>query len=322
MDWDDYHVFLELLRSGSLSGAAKTIGLTHATIRRRLEEMERLLGVVLFTRSPDGLKPTAAAQKLQPAAILMESGADSLMRVAPAAGSAIGVVKIVCGEIMAVEVLPPAFAILRALQPGVRLAVSIDNNPVHALRGTADISIQLIRPTHADVFSTLACRIPVGLFAHGDYVAEFGAPKSIEDLNSFSLIGSDTESFGQYLLRTQGVDIDPGDFVVRSDRVTAQLAAIRAGVGIGAMPVPLATRDPGLVRILPGLEYVIDKWVAMHEHLRRDRRVRVTYDFITDHLAAYARDSRPSVAASSDMPPPEGLGPRGPQILELACVQK
>ncbi len=303
MDWDNYHIFLELLRTGSLSGAAKTIGLAHPTIRRRLEEIERVLGVVLFTRSPDGLKPTAAALKLQPAAIMMESAAESLVRVAPAAGSVTGVVKIVCGEIMAVEVLPPTFAGLRALQPGVRLAVSIDNNPFHALRGTADISIQVIRPTQSDVFSRLAGRVAVGLFAHRRYVSEFGVPRSISDLNAFSLIGSDTESFGQYLLRSQGVDIDPADFVVRADRVTAQIAAVRAGVGIWAMQVPLAARDPDMVRILPDPEYTIDKWVAMHEDMRGDRRVRVAFDLIIDHLADYARGARPSVSESSSPPP-------------------
>jgi DNA-binding transcriptional LysR family regulator len=273
--------------------------------------MERTLGVVLFTRSPDGLKPTAAALKLKPAAILMESAAASLQRSASAGESAAGVVKIVCGEIMALEVLPPVFVTLRALKPGLRLEVSIDNNPDHALNGDADISVQRTRPTQSDIFTRLACKIPIGLFAHPRYVAQAGAPQAIESLNAYSLIGSHAETLGLDCLGALGVDVGQMNFVVRSDSFSVQLAAIRAGVGIGAIQVPLAIQDPGLMRILPSQGSQLEMWLAMRQDRLGDRRVRIAFDLMADHLAAYARETPPAAAESGTRPAPESKAALG-----------
>jgi DNA-binding transcriptional LysR family regulator len=233
----------------------------------------------------------------------MENAADLLLRSAGVAGSAAGVVKIVCSEILATEVLPRAFANLRALQPDLRLEVSIDNSPNHVIGGAADLSIQFEQPTQPGIASTLACKIASGFFAHSHYVSRFGAPASADDLKRHSLIGSDSETSGIDLLLTRGLDIDANAVAVRSDSYSAQLAAIRAGTGIGAVYVPLAARDPDLVRILPRLEFEREAWLAMDEGLVGDRRLDVAFDLIAARLAAFARENRP--------PPPGGAMIRG-----------
>jgi DNA-binding transcriptional LysR family regulator len=111
--------------------------MTHPTVRRRLEDMERALGVVLFTRSPDGLKPTAAALKLKPAAILMENAAASLQRSASAGESTTGVAKIACGELTAQELLPLVACELGARHPRPGLEVAMGNPSIGVLRGDA-----------------------------------------------------------------------------------------------------------------------------------------------------------------------------------------
>jgi DNA-binding transcriptional LysR family regulator len=290
MDWDKYRLFLELMRTGSLSGAARSLGLTHPTLRRHLEDMEYRLGVVLFTRSPDGLKPTAAALKLEQSAIMMESAAETLLRRATAdTFSETGVVKIVCSEIMALEVLPPVFARLRSQHPGLHLDVAVDANPTRVLQGSADISLQMARPSEVGVVARLACRIEIGLFAHARYIAQAGVPATLEDLRSMAVIGSNTPAAGLDVLRDLGLDIEPDAFVFRTESQYAQLAAIRAGAGIGAIQVPLAIQDPAMVRILPHLKTDVERWLVTHDDLLFDRRVRIVHDLIAVHLAAYAR---------------------------------
>jgi DNA-binding transcriptional LysR family regulator len=281
------------MRTRSLSGAASAVGLTHPTLRRHLEDMEHKLGVVLFTRSPEGLKPTAAAFKLEQSAIMMESAAETLLRRASAdTASATGNVKIVCSEIMALEVLPPVFASLRRQHPHLHLDVAVDSNPSRVLQGTADISLQMARPTESGVLAQLACRIDVGLFAHARYILQAGAPEFLEDLKSQSLIGSDSTASRLDGLGALGLDVNPNDLAFRTENNYVQLAAIRAGAGIGAIQVPLAIRDPAMVRVLPHLNHQVEKWLVTHEDLLGDPRVRVVHDRIAEHLATYAREGR------------------------------
>jgi DNA-binding transcriptional LysR family regulator len=294
------------MRAGSLSGAAKAAGMTHATVRRHLEDMERTLGVVLFTRSSEGLTPTAAALKLEAAAAAMESAAETLMRAASAeAGSTAGVVKIVCGEIMAQEVLPPLVAGLRARNPGLQLELAVNNSPMDILHGTADIAIQMSRPPQKELVAQLLGTLDVGLFAHARYLANAGAPLTVADLGAFSLIGADDGSSGFMVLRSHGIAIDPRRFVLRAQSQGLQLSAIRAGAGIGAIQAPLASRDPALVRVLPEINHRMEAWLVMHEDLLDDRRVMLVYEAMARHLSAYAREesgARPDESPEWPMP--------------------
>ena len=99
-------------------------------------------------------------------------------------------------------------------------------------------------------------------------------------------------------LRFGGVQVQPADFSFRSDSDVAQLAALRAGAGIGVCQIPLAARDPSLVRLLPDLfEYPLETWMVTHEDLRGVARIRAVFDHLAEGLTDYLR-AQPSVAAS------------------------
>src|SRR5271154_908245 len=106
-DWSHYRAFLAVLRDGTLSGAARELGLTQPTLGRQIAELERQLGTALFVRSPRGLVPTDAARDIAPHAEAMAAAAGSMMRAASGgAGDAAGVVRITASEIIGAEVLP------------------------------------------------------------------------------------------------------------------------------------------------------------------------------------------------------------------------
>lgn len=109
MNWDDIQAFYMVLREGSLSGGARSLGLAQPTVRNRIETLERELGTALFTRSPTGLTPTDAALMMAGQAEAMVHAADAFLRTASgAAGEIEGVVRISASEVIAVEVLPPS----------------------------------------------------------------------------------------------------------------------------------------------------------------------------------------------------------------------
>src|SRR5271167_3961804 len=109
--WDELRTFLEVVRDGSLSGAARRLGIAQPTVGRHIDALEAALGIALFARSPRGLAPTEAALNLAPHVEAMAAAAAALGRVAAGAASADrGVVRVTASEIVGGEVLPAMFA--------------------------------------------------------------------------------------------------------------------------------------------------------------------------------------------------------------------
>src|SRR5579862_4697813 len=107
-DRDLYRAFLGVLESGSLSGAARALGIAQPTVGRHIEALEQALGgTTLFTRSPGGLRPTEAAQALAPHAQAMAAAADALVRTASGEAAGVrGVIRVTASEIVGAEILP------------------------------------------------------------------------------------------------------------------------------------------------------------------------------------------------------------------------
>jgi DNA-binding transcriptional LysR family regulator len=132
--------------------------------------------------------------------------------------------------------------------------------------------------------------IKLGLHAHRRYLDRCGTPTSMEDLAGHSVIGFDKETAAIRSMRKRITGLDRAMFALRSDSDLAQLAAIRAGYGIGVCQVGLAERDEALARVLPEVfELKLDTWLAMHENLRTSRRCRIVFDAIAAGLGDYIK---------------------------------
>ena len=290
LDWQLCRSFLAVLDEGSLSGAARALGLTQPTLGRHVETLERELGTPLFVRSPQGLTPTQAAVEIRPHAEAMRSAAASLRRaVSGSAGGARGTVRITASEVVGTEVLPPLLARLRERHPGLVLEVVPTNRTEDLLRRDADIAIRMVRPEQSALVSRRVGATLLGLHAHRDYLARHGTPTTLEALGAHALIGFDRETPFIRAMREQGLKMTREGFAFRTDSDLTQLALIRAGAGLGICQVALARREPTLVRVLPqAFAHPMDLWVVMHEDLRTSQRMRLVYDALARGLAAYA----------------------------------
>jgi DNA-binding transcriptional LysR family regulator len=103
-----------------------------------------------------------------------------------------------------------------------------------------------------------------------------------------ALVGADRGRGTIDAMAAAGLATTPRDYAFRSDSHLAQLAAVRAGVGIGVCQLPLSQAPVPLVRVLPQLSFHLDAWVVMHEDLRAVSRIRLVFDHLVAHLAAYA----------------------------------
>lgn len=288
--WDLYRSFLAVVRQGSLSGAARHLGATQPTLGRHVEALETALGVALFTRSQGGLQPTAAALLLIPQAEAMESAAASLRRSADAARTEEGgTVRITASEIMGAEVLPPILAELQQAHPRLVLELVLSNRTDDLLRREADIAVRMVRPTQDALIAQRLGDVRIGLFAHERYLARHGVPASVAELPRFHIIGFDRDNRSARAVAKDVIALTRELFSVRSDSDLAQLAALRAGMGIGACQTRIAACHDELKPVLPdAVAFRLEIWLAMHEDQRASRPVRLAYDMLADGLRRWA----------------------------------
>jgi DNA-binding transcriptional LysR family regulator len=284
--WELYRSFLGVLKEGSLSGAARDLGVAQPTIGRHVAALEQALGIALFTRSQTGLLPTDAAKALRGFAESMQSTAAALERAAASQGEGVrGVVRITSSEVIGVEVLPPIVAALRQKHPELKVELVLTDRVQDLLRRESDIAVRMVRPKQELLVAQRIGNIELGLHATADYFARNGKPRTMTDLADHSMVGFDQ---GSAFVRSAGKllqGVNRSSFSLRTDSDLGQLALIRAGAGIGVCQVPLAKRGVPLVRVLGSqFRMQLDTWITMHEDLRNSPRCRVTFDALVEGL--------------------------------------
>jgi DNA-binding transcriptional LysR family regulator len=287
--WELYRSFLAVLQEGSLSGAARALGLTQPTVGRHVTSLEEQLGVSLFTRSQAGLMPTEAAAALRADAEAMQTAAAALERTTGGLGSDVqGAVRISASEVVGAEVLPPILAELRARHPKLQLELVLSNRLQDVVRREVDIAVRMTPPQQEVLLATRVGDVPLGLHAHRSYLDRHGAPGSLADLKQHALIGFDQET---PFLRSARAGLSVWSrehFALRCDSDLAQLALLRSGAGIGICQVALAQRNPDLVRLLPDtFSFSLTSWVVMHEGLKSNPRCRTVFDALVAGLRRY-----------------------------------
>lgn len=290
--WELWRTFDAVIREGSLSAAARTLGLTQPTAGRHITELEAALGAgALFIRSARGLAPTETAQALVPHAQTMSAAAAALVRTASAPADAVsGVVRISVSEVVGGEVLPSILAALRREHPALVFELVLTNASSDLLRRDADVAVRMTPPQQQALLAKAAGRVRLGLYAHSAYLASAGPLKSAADLAHHAVIGFDRDAAA--LRSVDSAKVRLPAFALRCDNQLAQLAAVRAGFGVGVVQEPIARREPALARVLPDVfEANLDVWIVMHEDLRTTRRIRVVFNALVAGMASHAAAS-------------------------------
>ncbi|HVV92444.1 MAG TPA: LysR family transcriptional regulator [Hyphomicrobiales bacterium] len=301
LDWSHYRSLLAVLDHGSLSGAARALGLTQPTVGRHIDALQAALGQPLFTRSPQGLRPTETALELRPHAEAMAAAAAALERTASGGrGEARGTVRITASEMVGAEVLPPILADFRERHPAIAVELVLSNRTADLLRRDADIAVRMIEPTQDALVVRHIGTVALHLYAHRRYLAAHGVPADLDDLAArHAIIGFDRNSASAAALRERGLTLMRDLFALRTDSDLAQLAALRAGFGIGVCQAGIARRDEALVPVLASrLSFALGIWLAVHEDLRGVRRIRLAFDALAAGLGRYVAGAGPEAGGA------------------------
>ncbi len=302
ISWDHYRTFLAVLDTGSLSAAARSLGLTQPTAGRHVEALEQAFGGPLFLRGPQGLLPTEKAIAMHGHARSMAAMSASLARIASGDMEEVrGTVRISASEVIAVEALPKIFADLQERYPGLEIELSASDLVEDLLNQEADIAVRMTTPRQAALLSRRIGVLSMGFFAHRRYLDRHGVPTDLAALSGHRMVGFDRQlAYIREILKDRPA-VAQLRFQFRADSNLAQMAAIRAGVGIGVCQTALGRLDPDLIEILPGqLDIGLETFVVMHESLKTTPRFRATFDALVAGLlnfAGNAQSERPSAKA-------------------------
>jgi len=290
-DWHFYRTLLAVLEHGSLSAAARELGLTQPTIGRHMDALEEAIGSQLFVRSPNGLLPTDAALELKPYAQTLAATSAALLRTASGHQERVaGTVRISASEVIGVEVLPPILAPLMVAHPELNIELSASDVIEDLLNREADIAVRMAEPVQQQLIGRHIGEIPLGFHAHRHYLEQHGMPQEIADLARHRLVGFDRQTAYIRIMMARYPLPDDLAFAFKSDNPHAQIAAIRAGLGIGICQMGVAARDPNLLPVLPDdFRISLDTWVVMHEGIKTARRYRVTFDALVNGLTQYVK---------------------------------
>ena len=286
MEWNHLYAFLQTAERGSLSAAARYMGISQSTLSRQVSSLETKLGVTLFERVGRSVLVTQAGLALLEYARTMGTAAQDLeLAAAGTSTAAEGVVSITATDTVAALLLPRAIQRIAEVAPGVTIEVIPADALSDLRRREADIAIRHVRPQEPELIGRLLRNATAHFYASRDWVAKNGHPRSAHDAIKHRFIGIDRN--GKYLamLRDCGLQINESNFSVLADNTLVSWHMVLQGLGIGVTMVEIAAMTPSVVRVLDDLPPIVfPLWLVTHRELHTARRIRVVFDLLAQEF--------------------------------------
>lgn len=282
LNWDDLRIFLAVARAGSVRGAAKKIGKTHATVSRHVQSLQAALANPVFERRKEGQCLTELGRQILPLAEQVENNVAEIDRVAFSADSGLaGGVKLSLSESLYLALLYKPIDQFMTRYPMIDLDILATDNLSKLAWREADVVVRITRSPPAGAFGRKLADSPLALYGAPEYLAS--RPKRDRWI-----------SFGYEPARQPVV---PARVVARADTMAASARLIQMGKGIGLLPCYFGDTDPGLRRLddvapIPDMQI----WILTHDDLRKNPRVRA----LMDHLYEAFEVLRPVIEGRHD----------------------
>ena len=277
MNWEDLRCFLTLVKAGSLSEAARQLGVDHTTVARRVAALEASLGLKLIDRLPRAVSVTPEGRHIAELGNRLEEGALAILRTVgaqdPAPG---GLVRVSAPPAFAGVVLAPAFALLRRRYPGIVVDLVGDANNADLDRRQADIALRLSRPVGEGLVARKIGEMPYALYARAGYADERAE-------SEWEFLAHDDLPTTQPQQRWMDAITAGRPIVFQSNDARSLASAARMGMGVALLPLFLSEGEPALVK-LPSRQPppCRDIWMVVHDDLRRTPRIRAVMDFLVE----------------------------------------
>src|SRR6476646_3961825 len=284
--WDDIRYFLAVSRGGSVRAAAKSLGVNHATVLRRIAQLEERLGALMFEKLPAGYRLTAAGEEVLDLAEQMDASSHQLeTRVFGRDQSVRGLLRVTLAPPLANHLLMPDFADFARLHPDIEMEILSSGELANLTNREADVAIRVVydrKTLPPNLHGLKGPEVFGGVYMSRDRLAAWraGAPDPIRWIVISSHGIPDWAREGE---------VRAAEVPFRVTDAEAQLAAVRQGLGITTLPCFVGDADPLLVRV-PGTDLHMygTLWLLTQGETRKTKRVQLFTEFVSKRLAAYA----------------------------------
>jgi len=285
-DWNQARAFLVTAEEGSLSAAARALGLTQPTLSRQVAALEDALGVTLFERVSKSLVLTKAGVELAEHVRAMGEAASRISLTASGQSQQVeGLVTISTTDLMAAHLLPEILGALRSKAPGIEIKVLCTNSLSDLRRREADIAIRHVEPDHPDLYARKLRDAPARIFGARKYLERHGSVLSKKDAPKLDFIGFDNNDELIGYLRAFGLDVSEANIRLSSPNGIVAWEYVRQGFGLSIMADEIAARFEEIVPAFDDVEPVrFPIWLVTHRELHTSRRIRVVFDHLAEGL--------------------------------------
>ena len=285
-DWNKARAFLVTAEEGSLSAAARALGMAQPTLGRQVDGLEQELGVVLFERVGRGLTLTPSGLELLDHVRDMGDAAGRVSLTALGQSQALeGTISISASETYATVLLPPLVAKLRQQEPGIHVEIVVANHASDLLRREADIAIRNFRPTEPDLIAKKIGMVDAILYATPQYIEKIGTPTTPYALRNADFVNMDRTGGMLKGLNSLGLGLTEANFPLLTESYLVMWELVKQGAAIGILDAHIGDAEPKVRRVLPNLEpLTFPIWLVSHREVTTSRRIRRVFDFLAEEL--------------------------------------
>ena len=285
-DWNQARAFLATVEEGSLSAAARALGVTQPTLGRQVAALEERLDIVLFERVGRSLVLTQSGVELLDHVRAMCEAANAMSLTASGQSQTIeGRVRITASDVMSAHILPAALKQLREEAPLLEIDIVAANDIRDLQLREADIAIRHVRPEQPDLIARLVSDATARFYAHESYLEQRGRPRNLKDLTDHDFVGFGNNERMIELLKPNGLTLTLDNFRVGSESGVVAWEMARSGLGIIIMSDEVAVGTHGIERVLPDMDpFVFPVWLTVHRELHTSRRIRLVFDLLAEFL--------------------------------------
>ncbi len=285
IDWDDIRYFLAVARGGSVRAAAERLGVNHATVLRRIAQLERRLGARLFERLPSGYRMTAAGEEVLGLAEQMEASSAQLeARVLGRDQGIGGLLRVTMAPTIATHLLMPDLAAFAQAHPAVEMSVLSLDELVNLTMREAEVAIRVVYDRMTlppNLHGLEGPELFGGVYLSRGLLADWTAGK----IDRVRWIVKDNVGLPDWA--HQG-DVASAEVPFRTTNADAQIVAVRHGLGMTTLPCFVGDADPLLARVPgTGLRMHGTLWLLTQGETRKTKRVRLFTEFVSERLATY-----------------------------------
>ncbi|MEZ5766421.1 MAG: LysR family transcriptional regulator [Paracoccaceae bacterium] len=290
LDWSLLQSFLAVAETGSLSAAARALGLSQPTLGRKVREVEAALGAELFHRHAKGLALTETGQAMLGPAQAMRDAAGRISLVAAGEDRGLsGPVRITASVVVSHFLLPEMLTRFRREEPGIEIDLVASDSSENLLFRAADIAVRMYRPGQLDMVTRHVADMPMGIYAAKSYLDGAGRPATQDAMLALDWVGFDRNEMILRGMAEAGWSVTRDFFKLRTDDQAAYWQLVRAGGGVGIMQRAIGDPDPRLERLMPELPLPsLPVWLTAHEEVRRVPRVARVWEALVAGFEAFS----------------------------------